>query len=104
MGTLDRLLLHRLWGVLPWSLLALIALGIALLYLVLDTSNGATGLTWVILRWFHSLCWLLLALAALAMAQITPLPAAWAIPLAAAGGVAYAIFMVTGLASGSVLR
>jgi uncharacterized membrane protein YGL010W len=101
---MDNLLLHRLWGVLPWSILALVALGVAVFYVVLDTSHGATGMSWIILRWFHSLCWLFLALAALARAQITPLPTAWAVPLAAAGGVTYAIFLVTGIVTGTVFR
>lgn len=93
---MDRVLAERIWGI-PWSVLALAALGIMIAYLVIDTSHGATGPSWIILRWFHSLCWLLLALAALAMAHITPLPGEWAKPLAVAGGVTYAIFMVTSL-------
>ena len=39
---MDRLLAERLWGI-PWSVLALAALGVMTLYLVLDTSHGATG-------------------------------------------------------------
>jgi len=98
---MDRLVAERLWGI-PWSVLTLIALGVMVVYLVLDTSNGASGPIWFILRWFHSLCWLLLALAALAMAKITPIPSGWATPLAVAGGVVYAVFMVTSLANGRV--
>jgi hypothetical protein len=98
---MDRLLAERLWGI-PWSVLALVALGMMVVYLVLDTSHGASGVNWFILRWFHSLCWLLLALAALAMAKITPIPSGWASSLAAAGGLTYAVFMVTSLVSGKL--
>ena len=98
---MDRLLAERIWGI-PWSVLALAALGVMTLYLVLDTSHGATGVNWFILRWFHSLCWLLLALDALAMAKITPIRSEWATPLAVAGGVTYAVFMVTSLMSGKL--
>jgi hypothetical protein len=98
---MDRLLAEKLWGI-PWSVLALIALGVMVVYLVLDTSHGATGVSWFIMRWFHSLCWLLLALAALAMAKITPLPPEWAGPMAVAAGLTYAVFMLTSLFAGSV--
>ena len=93
---MDRLFVERIWG-LPWSVLALVALGVMAVYLVLDTSNGATGVAWIVLRWFHSLCWLLLALAAVAMARITPIPLDWAKPLGIAGGLTYAVFVVTSL-------
>lgn len=93
---MDKLLAEKIWGI-PWSALALVALGVMAVYLVLDTTQGTTGLNWSILRWFHSLCWLLLALAAITMARITPLPVDWARPLAVAGGLAYAVFFITGL-------
>ncbi len=98
---MDRLLAERLWGI-PWSVLTLVALGVMAVYLVLDTSHGASGVSWFILRWFHSLCWLLLAMAAMAMAKITPIPPGWATSLAVAGGVTYAVFMVTSLMSGKL--
>ena len=91
---MTRLFAERIWGV-PWSVLALLALAIAVIYVVIDTAGDAAGLRWWVLRWFHSLCWLLLALAALAMARITPLPPQWANSLAVAGGAAYAIFIAT---------
>ena len=98
---MDRLLAEKIWGI-PWSALALVALGVMAVYLVLDTSQGATGISWFILRWFHSLCWLLLALAAFSMARVTPMPADWARPLAIAGGLTYAVFMVTSFLSGKL--
>lgn len=96
---MDRLLAERIWGI-PWSVLTLLALAVMAVYLVLDTSNGSTGITWFVTRWFHSLCWLLLALAAITMTRLTPLPPNWAGPLAVAGGATYAIFMTTSLLSG----
>ncbi|RYE07592.1 MAG: hypothetical protein EOP22_17065 [Hyphomicrobiales bacterium] len=87
---------QKIWGV-PWTALAGVALLVALVYLVWDLSGDATGWRWAVSRWFHSLCWLLLALAALAKAQITPLPADWAGALAIAGGLIYAIYIGAGL-------
>lgn len=93
----DLLVAERIFGV-PWTVLALVALAAAVLFLVVDLSAGATGLRWVVVRWFHSLCWLLLMLAALAMAGITPLPAEWAGPIAGTGGVVYLAFLGFALA------
>ena len=42
---------------------------------------------------FGTLCWLLLALAALAMARVTPIPVTWAGTLSTLGGLTYAIFL-----------
>lgn len=98
---MDRLLEERIWGI-PWSVLALVALAIMAIYLLLDASHGATGVTWIIVRWFHSLCWLLLALGALAMTKITPIPMDWARPLAISGGVVYGVFLATSLATGKL--
>lgn len=94
---------HRLWGI-PWTLLAAAASVVAIVYLVLDTSHGTTGPGWVVLRWFHSLCWVFLALGALAMARISLLPPGWAKPLALAGGLAYAVFIVTGVITGTLFH
>ncbi len=99
---MDRLFDHKVWGI-PWSVVTLAALVVAVIYIVIDTSNGASGIAGFILRWFHTLCWLFLATAALAMSQLTPLPAAWAVPLAAIGGAIYAIFALTGLMTGKLL-
>ena len=98
---MDRLFAERLWGVLPWSLLALVALAIAAVYVFVDTSHGASGLSYLILRWFHSLCWVFLAIAALAMSKLTPIPAEWAVPFGIAGGLVYAVFLVTTLSQSS---
>jgi hypothetical protein len=87
---------EKLFGV-PWSVLAAIALAIAIAYVLIDTSRGTSGVSWVVLRWFHPACWLLLSLAALTMTRLTPLPASWAGPLAALGGLCYVIFAVMSL-------
>jgi hypothetical protein len=87
---------ERIWGI-PWTIVALLALAVAVIFVFVDTSAGATGLRYVVVRWFHSLCWLLLALSALAMAGVTPLPANWAGALATSGGIVYAIFLAATL-------
>lgn len=83
----------------PWLVLACVALIVAAAYVVFDTSMGNSGLRWVVLRWFHPLCWVLLTLAAIGKAKITPLPETWAGPIAAAGGVTYLIFAIVWLSS-----
>lgn len=85
---------EKIWGV-PWSILVVAALIIAVIYVVIDTGSGASGVRWFIQRWFHSLCWVLLAAAALSRTKLTPLPPEWAAPFAIAGGVAYVVFVVT---------
>jgi hypothetical protein len=87
---------ERIFGV-PWSALVVFALAVAVVYVAVDMGVGATGLRWLLVRWGHPVAWLLLALAALAMTKLTPLPAAWAGPLGAAGGVAYLAFLVATL-------
>lgn len=100
---MDKLFSQKVWGI-PWSALALAALLIAIVYLIIDTSHDTTGPAWIILRWFHSLCWLFFALAALSMSQLTPLQPGWAVPLAAMGGGSYAAFAITGLFTGTLFR
>lgn len=90
---MDRLFAERLFGV-PWIVLAAIALIVAVVYLFMQTTGTATGWRWVMLRWGHSLCWLLLAAAALAKAGLG-VPGAMAVPLGIAGGVVYAAFIAT---------
>lgn len=79
----------------PWSALAAVAVAIAVVFVIVDTGVGAEGWRWFVLRWFHPLCWLMLALAALARSRATPIPAEWATGLAAAGGLVYLAFMLT---------
>ncbi len=100
---MGNLFSEKIWGI-PWSLLALAALVVAMAYTIIDTSHGTTGFTFLVLRWFHSLCWLFLALAALAMARITPLPQLWAGPLAVAGGITYGVFVITGMLTGTLFK
>ena len=50
---------------LPWALWASFAFAVAALFaFVAPGSSGTTGLRFVVLRWFHPLTWLLLALSA----------------------------------------
>ncbi len=90
--TFTELFAERVWGM-PWLALVAVALAIAAIYLIIDTTAGAGGLRWWVLRWFHSLCWVLLALAALVMSRVTPLPLHWAKGLGVAGGLTYAVFI-----------
>lgn len=88
----DRFFEERIFGV-PWSVLVVFALAVAVVYIAIDMGGAATGLRWMLVRWGHPVAWLLLALAALAMTKLTPLPATWAVALGAGGGVAYLAFI-----------
>lgn len=88
---------ERIYGV-PWVALAAAGVIIALMYAVLPAAPDADGLRWFVLRWFHTIAWLLLALAALARSKIVGVPVDVAAPLAAAGGLAYVILMLTTIA------
>jgi hypothetical protein len=90
---MEKLFAEKLW-IVPWSVLALAAIVIALVFLFLDTTGAASGPRWFVVRWFHSICWLLLALAAVIKARVTPVPEELAVPLAVAGGACYAAFLV----------
>jgi hypothetical protein len=81
----------------PWIVLAAIALIVGVVYVAIDTGSGSDGLRWIVLRWFHPLCWLFLASAALARSKVTPLPADWAGPLGAVGGLLYLVFAIVWL-------
>lgn len=77
----------------PWIVVALAALALALLFAFVGPSGDVHTLRGIVVRFGHSACWLLLAAAALAMAQVTPLPLQWARPLATCGGLAYLAFL-----------
>jgi hypothetical protein len=92
----ESLFAERILGI-PWSVVALAAFGVAVVFVLIDTSAGTIGLRWIAMRWLHSVCWLLLGFAALAMARFTPIPQQWAVGLAAAGGAAYLGFLAATL-------
>jgi hypothetical protein len=94
----EQLFAERIFGI-PWMVAVLIAVGVAVAYMIIDTAGASSGWRWFILRWFHSLCWLCLAVAALAMTKATSLPAGWAGPIGAVGGVIYLVYLATMLAS-----
>lgn len=79
----------------PWTLLAIAALIVAVVFAVIDTSGTSEGWRWFVLRWGHSLCWVFLGAAALAMTRVTLMPVEWAGRLAALGGLLYLAFFVT---------
>jgi hypothetical protein len=90
---------ETIFGV-PWLVLAALALVVAGVYVAIDTGAGADGLGWFVLRWFHPLCWLFLASAALARAKVTPLPVEWAGTLGAIGAGLYLVFGLVWLLRG----
>lgn len=80
------------WGV-AWWIWALGCLAVALVYVVIDTEGAAGGTGWVswMLRWGHSLCWVLLA--ASFLVRLGPF-SRLANLTAAAGGLVYLGFLV----------
>jgi hypothetical protein len=88
---------ERIYGV-PWVVLSAAGAVIAVVYALLPAAPDADGLRWLVLRWFHTLAWALLALAALARSKIAGVSSDLAAPLAAGGGLVYVIFMLTTIA------
>lgn len=81
----------------PWAIWGLLALGIAVIFVIVVPRRQKVyelqGMTFIIVRWFHSLVWLLLSVSFF----IRDIPAlnGLANPLAALGGLTYLIYMVT---------
>lgn len=85
------------WG-LAWWIWALACLAVAVVYLIIDTEGASTaGWRGWMLRWGHSLCWLLLASSF--VVRMTPV-FRWANLVAAAGGLVYLGFLVLKFTSG----
>ena len=95
----NGLLAERFAGI-PWALVAVGAVGVALAYALLPSAEGAEGARWIILRWGHSVAWLFFAAAAAARARVAGAPMEWTVPLAATGGLVYLAYMVTAPADG----
>ncbi len=96
MTALSYLFAERIYGV-SWLALAGIAAIIALAYVFLPMTAPGEGLRWFVLRWFHTIAWTFLALAALARSKATAAPVELTAPLAAAGGLVYVAFMLATL-------
>lgn len=94
---MNDLLAERIYGV-PWVLVALAAVGVAIVYAFVPAGAGEIGLRWFILRWFHTIAWLFLALAALVRAKVAGIPIDGAAPLGATGALFYVVLMLTTLA------
>jgi hypothetical protein len=77
----------------PWAVVSIVAFSVAIIFFVIDTGAGIEGWRWIVLRWFHPWCWVFLGLAALCKTAAL-IPAAWAAPLAAIGGLLYLIFVI----------
>jgi hypothetical protein len=91
---------ERIFGV-PWLVLAAGAAVLAVVYVVVPAGAAASGLHWFVLRWFHSIAWTFLALAAFVRARVSDAPLEWAAPLGATGGLVYVAFMITSVAAQS---
>jgi hypothetical protein len=82
----------------PWVVWGGLALVVALLFVFFVPGakkiNATTGFQRIIVRWFHSLCWLLLAINFFLRAIGTDGANGVANLVAAAGGIAYALYMV----------
>ena len=89
---------HGLWGV-PGAVWGGRALVVAAVFVFVVPSaekvNAASGVQFVVLRWFHSLCWLLIALNFFARGMSDGRFNSAANLLAAGGGIAYVVYMIT---------
>lgn len=82
----------------PWIVWGGLALIVAAVFVFVvppaDKVNAASGFQFVVLRWFHSLCWLLIALNFFMRAMGDGRFNGMANLLAAGGGIAYAVYMI----------
>ena len=85
---------HGLLGI-PWLVCATAAFAVAIVFVfVVPRSADATGLEYLVLRWFHSLVWVLLGLAALAR-QLLPNNELLAGAFAQVALVVYVVYLIT---------
>jgi hypothetical protein len=89
---------ERIYGI-PWLVLAIAAVGVAVFYAFVPVAGVEEGARWIILRWGHTTAWIFLAAAAVARAKVTPAPIEFTAPLAATGGLIYVALMLTTLTS-----
>ena len=91
-------LAERVFGI-PWLVLAIAAVGVAVFYAFVPVAGVEEGARWIILRWGHTTAWIFLALAAVTRAKVTAAPVEYTAPLAATGGLVYVVLMLTTLTS-----
>lgn len=84
---------------LPWSVWGVLALLVSAVFVFVvpdaDKVHAAVGLQFIIVRWFHSLCWVLLAANFFLRASGRPELAGLANLLGMGGGLAYAAYLLT---------
>jgi hypothetical protein len=82
-----------------WNALGVLALIVAAVFAVFVPSakkvNALQGLTFIIVRWFHSLVWVLLAISFFMRAADNTIVNALADPIGLAGGIVYLIYLIT---------
>lgn len=79
-----------------WGIGALVIAGIFAVFVPrADTVNSLQGTRFVVVRWFHSLVWLLLALSFFLRAVQNETSNGLANPLAALAGLTYLVYMIT---------
>lgn len=82
-----------------WAFWGLIALLIAAIFAVFVPARqrimATSGFQFIIVRWFHSLVWLLLAISFFLRSAQSETAASIADPLAGAAGIVYLIYIVT---------
>jgi hypothetical protein len=78
-----------------WGSLALVIASIYAFYVPKAESVYATrGFQFVVVRWFHSLVWIILALSFFMRAVEQKVVSDWANPVAMIGGILYVIFFI----------
>ena len=84
----------------PWIVCATAAFVVAIVFVfVVQRSADAAGLEYLVLRWFHSLVWVLLGLAALA-ARFLPSNERLAGAFAQIALVVYVVYLITFVRAG----
>lgn len=82
-----------------WWIWGILALVVALVFAVFVPAakkvNALQGLTFVVVRWFHSLVWVLLALSFFLRGTQNETAVSLADPIGLAAGIVYVVYMVT---------
>jgi cbb3-type cytochrome oxidase subunit 1 len=82
-----------------WWIWGILALGVALMFVVFvprsEKVRALHGMTFVIVRWFHSLVWVLLAVSFFLRATENETAVSLANPTSMAAGVVYVLYLVT---------
>lgn len=80
-----------------WAAIGAAVVALVYVFIVPNSEKGlaTTGLQFFILRWFHSIVWVLLGISCLMRLSSNETLLNWANPVGALGGIVYLVYIVT---------